>query len=116
VNVWDNTDKDRFMRDYFAGSSILWASESINPIYGGAAKADIWRYCTLFIFGGVYIDADSFLSKPMDGIVQGTTEDLLRIAVVRGFALRCFALRSVALHFCTQFALSRAALFCAVLC
>ena len=41
VNVWDNADKDKFMRDYYAGSSILWAYENINPIYGGAAKADI---------------------------------------------------------------------------
>lgn len=70
INVWDNADKDKFMREYFAGSSILWAYENINPTYGGAAKADIWRYCALYVFGGVYIDADSLLSKPIDEIVN----------------------------------------------
>lgn len=77
VNVWDNADKDKFMRDYYAGSSILWAYENINPIYGGAAKADIWRYCALYIFGGVYIDADSFLTKPLDGIITKDDEMII---------------------------------------
>jgi hypothetical protein len=43
INIWDNADKDKFMREFFAGSSILWAYENVNPVYGGAAKADIVR-------------------------------------------------------------------------
>jgi hypothetical protein len=53
VHVCDNNDKDQFMRDHFFGSKLLWAYETINPVVGGAAKADIWRYAVLFLIGGV---------------------------------------------------------------
>ena len=70
IYICDNNDKDKFMRKYFNGTSLLWAYESINPSVGGAAKADIWRYAVLYSIGGVYIDADSYLSKPLDTFIH----------------------------------------------
>jgi mannosyltransferase OCH1-like enzyme len=70
VHVCDNADKDKFMNDIFVGTSLLWAYNNINPFNGGAAKADIWRYAVLYINGGVYIDADSYLSRSVDTFVK----------------------------------------------
>jgi Glycosyltransferase sugar-binding region containing DXD motif len=57
VYVCDNACKDYFMSTFFANTSILWAYNAINPLVG-AAKADIWRYSVLYMFGGLYLDDD----------------------------------------------------------
>ena len=31
-------------QQFCIGTSLLWAYNNINPRYGGAAKADIWRF------------------------------------------------------------------------
>jgi hypothetical protein len=70
LHICDNKDKDEFINTAYANTSLQWAYNNINPVFGGAAKADIWRYAVLYKFGGVYIDADSFLSKPLDSFVR----------------------------------------------
>ena len=50
------------MQATFPQTSLLWAYHQIHPLCG-AAKADIWRYAVLFVFGGVYIDDDSDLGE-----------------------------------------------------
>jgi hypothetical protein len=77
VSICDNAAKDKFMRDTFPGTSLLWAYENINKIAGGAAKADIWRYATLYVHGGVYIDADAALTKNLDAFIQPEDEALI---------------------------------------
>jgi mannosyltransferase OCH1-like enzyme len=77
VHLVDNEMKDKFMNEYFAGTSVLWAYQNINPVVGGAAKADIWRYCVLYIHGGVYIDADSALTKDLNNIIKDDDELVL---------------------------------------
>lgn len=71
ITVCDNLCKDNFMSTIFAGTSILWAYNAINPAVG-AAKADIWRYAVLYTYGGVYLDDDSDIRKPLDEIIQET--------------------------------------------
>ena len=51
VHLVDNASKDKFMEENFPGTSLLWAYKNINPIYGGAAKTDIWRYAALYLQG-----------------------------------------------------------------
>lgn len=68
ITVCDNACKDKFMNKVFAGTSILWAYNAINPLVG-AAKADIWRYSVLFTYGGVYLDDDSDIRKPLDEVL-----------------------------------------------
>tara|TARA_E500000331_G_scaffold269302_1_gene260763 strand:- start:143 stop:2026 length:1884 start_codon:yes stop_codon:yes gene_type:complete len=41
-----------FIREHFH-EDILWAFDKLKP---GAYKADLWRYCVLYIHGGVYLD------------------------------------------------------------
>ena len=49
-----------------------WGSHPIFEIYDkvrfGAAKADIWRYCVLFEYGGVYLDIDAVLNFKLSSI------------------------------------------------
>jgi hypothetical protein len=48
-----------------------------NRILPGVARADLWRYCVLYLYGGVYIDVDSAINDrhkslrwlPRDGLV-----------------------------------------------
>lgn len=68
VNVCDNECKDHFMTTSFANTSLAWAYFAINPLVG-AARADIWRYCVLYSFGGLYLDDDSDIGTPLDQVV-----------------------------------------------
>ena len=51
--VWyTNGDCDRFMERM--GERVLKAYRKIKP---GAFKADLWRACVLYRYGGVYVDS-----------------------------------------------------------
>jgi len=63
----DNTDKDKFMDKYFPGTSILHAYKNINA-HAKVAASDIWRYCALYMFGGVYMDDDSSIGVPFEKV------------------------------------------------
>ena len=56
------------MNTTFRDTSILWAYNAINPLVG-AARADIWRYCVLYTFGGLYLDDDSDIKVPLDNVI-----------------------------------------------
>ena len=46
------------------------AYHMLNPVVG-AAKADMFRYCILWMYGGVYVDYDSDCKQPlMNGYCQ----------------------------------------------
>ena len=52
VYVYDDEDCRKFLREHF-DPKVLDAYNSLIP---GAYKADLWRYCILYIYGGIYID------------------------------------------------------------
>lgn len=64
-----NDEKDLFMNTVFKNTRIQWAYNIVNPTLG-AAKADLWRYATLWSYGGFYIDYDSDIKTPLDDIIQ----------------------------------------------
>ena len=51
-HLFDDNDCREFIRQHFT-SDVLDAYNSLVP---GAYKADLWRYCILFINGGIYMD------------------------------------------------------------
>jgi mannosyltransferase OCH1-like enzyme len=52
--VWyTNKDCDRFMEKFFSGK----VNQTYKILKPGAYKADLWRLCMLYKFGGFYIDA-----------------------------------------------------------
>jgi len=50
--LFDDTDCREFIKEHFE-EDVLRAFDSLIP---GAYKADLWRYCVLFIKGGIYLD------------------------------------------------------------
>lgn len=50
--LFDKDDRRAFIQRYFPGR-ILEAYDSLIP---GAYQADLWRYCVLYINGGIYLD------------------------------------------------------------
>jgi len=50
--LFDDNDCRNFIRDHFR-PDVLQAYDTLLP---GAYKADLWRYCVLFIHGGIYLD------------------------------------------------------------
>lgn len=52
--LFDDKMCREFIKNNFStDSGILWAFDKLRP---GAYKADLWRYCVLFINGGIYLD------------------------------------------------------------
>jgi len=51
-HLFDDTDCREFIKEHFE-EDVLRAFDSLIP---GAYKADLWRYCVLFIKGGIYLD------------------------------------------------------------
>jgi len=51
--LFDDVDCIEFIRKHF-DSSVLESYLKLKP---GAYKADLWRYCVLYIHGGIYLDA-----------------------------------------------------------
>lgn len=53
--LFDTNECRNFIKHYFKDEpDVLWAFDSLVP---GAYKADLWRYCILYIHGGIYLDA-----------------------------------------------------------
>jgi mannosyltransferase OCH1-like enzyme len=50
--LFDNNDCREFIKEHFP-KEIVFAFDSLIP---GAYKADLWRYCILYIQGGIYLD------------------------------------------------------------
>jgi len=50
--LFDDADCRDFIEEYFP-SNVLDAYDKLIP---GAYKADLWRYCVLYVAGGIYID------------------------------------------------------------
>jgi mannosyltransferase OCH1-like enzyme len=50
--IYDQSMCENFLKEYFT-DEILWASNSLIPF---AYKSDLWRYCLLYIYGGIYYD------------------------------------------------------------
>ena len=60
-------DRLEFIKKHF-NRDVLQAYLTLIP---GAFKADLWRYCVLYINGGVYIDADTICEMPLDKLIEG---------------------------------------------
>lgn len=76
IHMESDTAQIEFMNKHFANTSTLWAFNLINPRLGVAAS-DIWRYCILLLFGGVYLDDDSFIQTDFETMVRANDSIIL---------------------------------------
>lgn len=84
--VCDNDCKDKFMDTVFGNTALSWAYRLVNV---WAFKADIWRYCILYTFGGVYLDDDSDMKTPLDDIVRKSDHLIMSEEGANGFG-QCY--------------------------
>jgi mannosyltransferase OCH1-like enzyme len=64
--LYDDNDMDNFVNDHFKGE----IAECYNKLNIIVAKVDLWRYLILYKYGGVYLDMDSSIEKPLDELIQ----------------------------------------------
>jgi hypothetical protein len=60
--LYDDNECDGFIKKHFS-TNIHTAYRRLIP---GAFKADLWRYCVLYIYGGVYVDIDTICFENID--------------------------------------------------
>lgn len=68
--VFDDIKCQQFISKFF-GDNVLNAYNRLVP---GAYKADLWRYCILYIYGGIYIDIDTICITPIDLFINDSIE------------------------------------------
>ncbi len=74
LTIFDDNDCRDFIANHF-DSTILKAYDDIIP---KAFKADLWRYCYLYIKGGVYLDIKTVCAKPLNAILHNKEILLIR--------------------------------------
>ena len=65
--LFTSEERVEFIKNNFS-KDVLDAYYTLIP---PAFKADLWRYCVLFIEGGVYVDADMICDTPLDEWISG---------------------------------------------
>jgi mannosyltransferase OCH1-like enzyme len=73
--LYDNNDCELFIKENFE-EKIHNAYCKIIP---GAFKADLWRYCVLYKYGGVYADIDTLCLSGIDKFLTDETEFMVPI-------------------------------------
>ena len=75
IKIYTDKECRKLIQDNFE-NNIFEAYEKINPSYG-AAKADLFRYCAIYQFGGIYIDIKSSIEEKPSKFILPTDELLL---------------------------------------
>lgn len=63
-HFYNDDDCKNFLKTYFQPKIL----NKFNSMKIGAHKADLFRYCILYLYGGYYIDIKSILIKPLNKI------------------------------------------------
>ena len=66
-------EMDTFVNENYPGE-IANCYNKLNII---VAKVDFWRYLTLYKYGGVYLDMDSSIEKPLDELIKYDDEAII---------------------------------------
>jgi mannosyltransferase OCH1-like enzyme len=70
---FDNDKRIEFIQKYF-DKKVVDAYLKLIP---GAFKADLWRYCVLYVCGGVYVDSDMICLTPLRDYILEDDEFVL---------------------------------------
>lgn len=73
VYFFDDHHCVQFLQRYFP-SIVL---ESFSMLKPGAFRADLFRYCFLYVYGGFYIDVNKQLLRPLDDCIPTDTDMVL---------------------------------------
>ena len=71
--LFNDYDMDLFVNENFKGE----IAECYNKLNIIVAKVDFWRYLVLYKYGGVYLDMDSGILKPLDELIKYDDEAII---------------------------------------
>ena len=71
--LYDDEDMNNFIKLNFE-ENVYKCYLELNV---GAAKADFWRYCILYKNGGVYLDIDSDILRPLDELIENSDQCII---------------------------------------
>ena len=74
--LFDDEDMNTWIKDTFRDNDeIIYNTYKLLKI--GAAKADFWRYLILYMNGGIYLDIDSNINKPLDLLINNDDQAIV---------------------------------------
>ena len=59
--LYDDDECSQYIKTNFSSDVLT----SYNTLIPGAYRADLWRYCILYKYGGIYLDIDSEILKTL---------------------------------------------------
>ena len=62
--IYDDAECIKFLKENYPPNVL----DAFNTLIKGAHKADLFRYCLLYKYGGIYLDIKTNLIKPIDQI------------------------------------------------
>lgn len=65
--LYDKDDRETFLKEHF-DDKVFQAYSRIVP---GAMKTDLWRYCLLYEYGGIFSDIDLDYISPLPEVING---------------------------------------------
>ncbi len=72
-NLYMDDDMDNFVNEHYKGE-IADCYNKLNII---VAKVDFWRYLVLYKYGGIYLDMDSSIEKPLKSLIKEEDEAII---------------------------------------
>ena len=72
-NLYTDDEIDKFVNSNFPGE----ISECYNKLNIIVAKVDFWRYLVLYKYGGVYLDMDSSIERPLNELIRDSDEAII---------------------------------------
>lgn len=72
---YNDRDIEKFITEEFPPQYI----ENYSKLTIGAAKADFFRYAVLYKKGGVYLDIDSTITKPLKQLIKDEDEAVISV-------------------------------------
>lgn len=68
IRIFDDAQCIAFLKKYFGAKAV----SIFNNMNFSAHKADFWRYCILYVFGGCYFDIKTNFTRPISEIFDFT--------------------------------------------
>ena len=76
IQYYDDNRIRQFLRDYYPNSYLKYFNKLDSHEGAGPIKADFWRVCILYKFGGIYVDADIEPFEPIKTFLEKDTDFL----------------------------------------
>ena len=77
IKFYNDKDCITFLENEFSNDNLDLKKKvltSYNKLIPSAYKADLWRLCVIYEYGGVYSDASQIFKMPLDKIIDTTKE------------------------------------------